>query len=79
MPFTPNFVTDKDNFYISYNDYDSDIYGSDTTALVFGQMEAFYILNGDHRKNYTLLKGFNACLEYFKKNIIHINKYSEEP
>lgn len=79
MLMKPNFVTDRNEFYISYNDRDTNIYGSDTTALVFGQMERFYILNGDHRKEYSTLKDFNACFEYFKQNSQNINKFSEQP
>lgn len=75
----PNFVTDRDEFYISFNNVDTSIYGNDTTALVFGNMERFYILNGDHRKEYSMLKDFNACFEYFKENINQINKFSEKP
>ncbi len=56
-----------EGFYISYNSYDVEIYGCDTTALVLGQMQNFYILNFDHREQYKELvpKGFKACLEYF--------------
>jgi len=75
----PNRVTQGNGFYISYNNVDSDIYGSDTTALVWGQMEKFYILNGDHRKQYTPLisQGFDACLAYFKANSALINMRSD--
>lgn len=67
-------------FYISYNNYDRRIYGDVTTALVLGQMQKFYILNGDHRKQYKELieHGFDKCLEYFKANISQVNKYSDE-
>jgi len=77
--FIPNDVIEGDDFYISYNDYDTFIYGSDTTALVLGQMEHFYILNGDHRKEYLPLikKGFNACFDYFNDHRERINKHSE--
>ncbi len=78
----PNITIEGDGFYISYNDYDAHIYGSDTTALVLDNgksREHFYILNGDHRENYLPLieLGFFACFEYFKQNINQINKYSE--
>jgi hypothetical protein len=68
-------------FYISYNNHDTDLYGSDTTALVLGQMEKFYILNGDHRAQYATLieSGFDACLEYFRANISLINMRSDKP
>jgi len=76
----PNSVSfDSEEFYVSYNNYDEYIYGCDTTALVLGQMQHFYILNGDHRKAYEALtsQGFTACLEYFKNNSNLKNKYSE--
>lgn len=77
----PNTVLDGVGFYVSYNNYDSRIYGCDTTALVCGQMQNFYILNGDHRAQYLQLisKGLDACLAYFKENINEKNKYSESP
>lgn len=71
MPLSvPNRLTQGDGFYISYNDVDGHIYGSDTTALVVGQMRAFYILKGDHRAAYAPLieQGFDACLDYYRAN-----------
>lgn len=64
----PNSTMDGDGFYVSYNAHDTAIYGSDTTALVFGQMQRFFILAGDHRAQYAELipGGFGACLDYFK-------------
>lgn len=75
----PNSVIDGDGFYISYNDYDLRTYGCDTTALVVGQMEKFYILKGDHRAQYSPLigEGLDACLAYFKKNIAEAHHYSD--
>ena len=67
---TPNTVIDGDGFYVSFNDVDLSIYGSETTALVLGQMEKFFILKGDHRVQYELLipQGFDACFSYFRSN-----------
>jgi len=77
--FIPNDVEEGDGFYVSYNSRDVAEYGSDTTALVVGQMEHFYILNGDHRKAYAKLipEGFEACKRYFDENVALKNKYSE--
>lgn len=78
--FRPNSVTHYcSEFYISYNDYDNSLYGSDTTALVTGNGNHFYILNGDHRKQYGEVAsgGVEACLKYFQDNIHLINKRSE--
>lgn len=68
-----------DGFYVSYNSYDIGIYGDVTTALVLGQMQKFYILNGNHSEEYKKIikDGFEKCLEYFNKNISQINKYSD--
>lgn len=76
----PNTVQEGDGFYVSYNKYDTDIYGSDTTALVIGQMARFYILNGDHRAQYRALlsDGLDACLAYFEQNLESVNKFSDK-
>ena len=78
----PNHVLNGDGglFYVSYNSYDSAHYGSDTTALVAGQMQRFYILNGDHRKAYAplLAQGFPACFEYFLSKPELRNRRSEK-
>lgn len=68
-----------DGFYVSYNSYDVKVYGDVTTALVLGQMQKSYILNGDHREGYkNIIKdGFGKCMEYFRKNIASINQYSD--
>lgn len=67
-----------DGFYISYNNYDSNIYGSDTTALVLSQMQEFFILNGNHIAEYKELQGkpFSKYLEYFYKNSDKINRFT---
>lgn len=70
----------SDEFYVSYNSIDERIYGSDTTALVTGNAAHFYILNGDHRKQYKQAAdsgGLEACLKYFADNSHLINKRSD--
>ena len=59
-----------EGFYISYNNHDRRIYGDATTALVLGQMQEFFILKGNHTKQYNELieKGFEACLQYYIDN-----------
>lgn len=76
----PNTIVDAGDFYISYNDTDIAIYGSETTALVVGQMEKFYILKGDHRAQYLSLiaKGFDACLAYYKENLKDAHEHSDK-
>lgn len=75
----PNHISDKGDFYTSYNDVDVGIYGNVTTAVVTGQMEHFYILNGDHRKAYAAMKSLDECMNYFIANIDQINFMSEKP
>lgn len=72
-----NEVDDRKDYYISYNPHDTAIYGCDTTALVRGQMERFYILNGDHRAAYAGLKTYRACLRYFKEHADQMSKRSD--
>lgn len=69
-----------EGFYISYNNYDIEIYGDVTTALVIGQMQKFYILKGDHRKQYAeiIKQGFYKCLEFYKNNIADSHSYSDK-
>ncbi len=65
--YVKDFEKEYEGFYISYNPSSKD-YGSDTTALVLGQMEAFLILNGDHRENYYLANqegSFEKVYEYY--------------
>ena len=65
----PNITKDAPDgsFYVSYNATDYRIYGDETTALVWGQMQGFYILNGDHRAAYADLipQGWAACYAYY--------------
>lgn len=67
---TPNSVEDKGSFYVSYNALDVSIYGDVTTALVYGQMEQFYILKGDHRDAYSQIQSdlFEDYLAYYIRN-----------
>ena len=76
----PNTTLDYDGFYISYNEKNKADYGDVTTAIVVGQMEQFFVLNGDHREAYKKLasSGLNACVGYFKDNEDLINKYSDK-
>lgn len=72
-------------FYVSYNE-DSYMYGNDTTALVLGQMELFFVLNGNHKKQYqdivnqnpeNMDQCFDKCYSYFKSNVSLKSKYSD--
>lgn len=62
--------------YISYNFGDRYIYGCDTTAIVIGQMQRFYILNGNHYDKLINLS-FSDCMEYFIKNCNVVNRLSD--
>lgn len=69
-----------EGFYVSYNNCDIAEYGDVTTALVLGQMQRFYILNGNHLDAYKQLidKGFGACYEYFMQHESQINTLSDK-
>lgn len=77
---SPNLTSHGDGLYVSYNDRDAGIYGSDTTALVVGQMQKFYILNGDHRAAYAplIVRGLDACLDYFRANLSVASRFSDK-
>ena len=78
--FIPNSVVDGDGFYVSHNNHDHAIYGGETTALVLGQMEKFYVLKGDHRQAYAahIKQGFQACLNHFKQHPELVHPYSDK-
>lgn len=86
---TPNICSDlfRDDklgveFYVSYNSYDKNIYGRDTTALVMvvpKYLERFFVLNGDHRAGYRAIAtdGMVACMDYFVDHVAEVNMYTE--
>lgn len=77
---TPNTITtDMTDFYVSYNTTDTAIYGDVTTALVWGQMQGFYILVGDHRRAYKDLAplGWPACFTYYRSQRAAHHRYSD--
>jgi hypothetical protein len=76
----PNTTMDGAGFYVSHNDHDTAIYGCETTALVLGQMERFYLLKGDHRRQYAerLALGFEACLDYYRANLADAHSFSDK-
>ena len=63
----PNETTDETGYYVSYNNYDTVIYGGDTTAIVVSNPTNFLILNGDHRQNLKDLSRMDA-VAYFHAN-----------
>lgn len=69
-----------DGFYISHNNYDIGIYGSETTALVLGQMEKFFVLNGNHCTSLEKLakESLTNCINYVRKNKNKLNKLSDK-
>ncbi len=84
---TDDVETGSPHWYISYNNYDRATYGSDTTALVLGQMEYFLILNGDHRQglknaienpDIRLCRSrLGRCLAYVRDHRDKLNKMSD--
>lgn len=73
-----NNTDDKIDCYISYNFGDISIYGTDTTAIVIGQMQRFYILKGNHFENLKNLTNFKDCIEYYLNNLNSIHKMSDK-
>ena len=81
--YTPNDITvEKEDFYISYNNTDTYIYGCGTTALVKGNGENFLILNGNHTEQYNAIVNnggnYSECLKYYHNHINEKSKYSED-
>ena len=63
----PNVVTQKKDYYVSYNNYDISSYGCDTTAIVIEKTSAFLILNGDHREALKNMSISEACAYFHSK------------
>lgn len=79
--YAPNQTLNGDGFYVSYNNTDTSIYGSDTTALVDDDLQCFLILNGDHRAEYAQLvkRGYQTCVNYFMDHLDQKSKFSAMP
>ena len=60
----PNNIVDHGEWYTSYNAVDHAIYVCDTTAIVIGQMQAFFVLKGDHRQQLNGLS-LSESIAYF--------------
>lgn len=80
MYSVPNSTVEGEGFYVSFNAVDIRLYGCETTALVLGVMEKFYILKGDHRAQYAerMAQGFDACLAYFEANPNDVHPCSDK-
>ena len=69
----------EEKYHISYNPYKRD-YGVDTTALVIvigdNERQVFYILKGDHTKQYDECENLKECLGYYAANKELQHKYS---
>lgn len=73
----PNVVSQAVGYHVSYNNYDRQDYGCDTTAIVIDKTSAFLILNGDHRSNLQGLSIEDACA-YFHANVAQKNFRSDD-
>lgn len=73
----PNITESYQKHYLSYNVGDAILFGSDTTAIVVGQMERFYVLDGNHMEQ---LKGktLSECMSYFQENKKLKSKFSHD-
>ena len=67
------------DFYVSYNGNYRD-YGCPTTALVLNdpQMSKFFILKGDHRRQYEEAGTYDACLRYYLDHPELQHEYSDK-
>ena len=73
----PNIINDtNEGYYVSYNNYDTRIYGCDTTAIIIDKTSAFLILNGDHRDSIKGLNLEDVC-KYFHNNKDLQNKMTD--
>lgn len=80
--FTPNDVYRYgENWYVSYNNRDTAIYGSDTTALVLEQPTKFLILNSNHIAQYAEIFAsggdYYDCMAYFVAHHCQQSKHSD--
>ena len=66
---------DEKNYHVSYNPSSAG-YGSDTTAVVFGDT-LFFVLNGDHRKEMSNCNTTQKGFDYFFSKISEANRISE--
>ena len=85
IPITINNTITKssedEKYYISYN-YSRSDYGIDTTALVItigdNDREVYYILKGNHSKQYANCKNLKDCINYLIDNKESIHEYSDK-
>lgn len=61
----PNTLNRRKNFFLSYNS------GQDTTAIVMDNHGAFFVLNGDHRKEFAAAADVSvtALAQYFADHV----------
>lgn len=79
------------DWYTSYNNVDTRIYGCDTTALVISNQikttfkkdkvyhgDNFYILKGDFREEYSKCNCLDEAIEVYLNNIKKRSKYTQD-
>lgn len=70
--------TKSPHWFISYNNYDRADYGCDTTALVLGQGECFFILNGDHREGFrNEIEAADFCNPALVRCLAYLHKHKD--
>ena len=82
IPETNVISKDAEEFYISYEHF-SFAYGCPTTALVIDRYkqnigDLFYILKGDHRKQYNSCEMLQDSIRYLLSNKSIIHEYSDD-
>lgn len=70
----------EEKYHVSYNPSVRD-YRVATTALVIttkdNKKELFYILSGNHSKQYSNCKSLKECIDYFIENKELMHKFSD--
>lgn len=74
------------HWYVSYNNYDINAYGADTTAIVLGQGEYFIVLLGDHRDGIReamssrepFVTALSSVLDYARAHSNYLSKMSDK-
>lgn len=64
-----NMVLQRKGYFISYNPNPGIQVGGEGEETALVKDKKYYILLGDFRKQYTKLKTYKECKEFFKKNI----------
>ena len=72
----PNITSHRsEDYYVSYLEKSAD-YGCETTALVLGQMQLFWVLKGDHREGLEG-KALQDAMQYVSTHVDLLHDMSD--